>query len=155
MGRQAAEDLVAQTFLVAFMARDRYDPPAPSARPWLYGILTNLLRGQRRAEVRAWRAQARAGADPSALTEDKRASRTRPSSRLDAQAAVRSLAGVLASLPPGQRDLLLLHVWAGLDYPRAGHRPRPPAGHRPVAAAPRQGPAPPCAARPLRPRYPS
>ena len=117
VGRQAAEDLVAQTFLVAFAGRDRYDPTAPNARPWLYGILTNLLRGHRRAEVRAWRAQARAGTDPLDAARQTSEPHADVSSRLDAQAAVRTLAGALAAMPRGQRDLLLLHVWAGMDYP--------------------------------------
>ncbi|HVQ96674.1 MAG TPA: sigma-70 family RNA polymerase sigma factor, partial [Mycobacteriales bacterium] len=64
VGRQVAEDLVADTFLVAFARRERYDPAVPNARPWLFGILTNLLRNHQRAETQAWRAYARAGSDP-------------------------------------------------------------------------------------------
>jgi RNA polymerase sigma-70 factor, ECF subfamily len=33
LGRDAADDLVAETFLVAFRQRGRYDPDQPSARP--------------------------------------------------------------------------------------------------------------------------
>jgi RNA polymerase sigma factor (sigma-70 family) len=118
VGRQSAEDLVADTFLVAFARRSRYDTTAPSARPWLYGILTNLLHSQHRSEVRAWRAFARVGTDP--LGSARQISESfvdAAGDRLDAQAAVRSIAGTLASMPGDQRDLLLLHVWAGMDYP--------------------------------------
>jgi hypothetical protein len=34
LGRDAADDLVAETFLVAFRQRGRYDPAQASARPW-------------------------------------------------------------------------------------------------------------------------
>jgi RNA polymerase sigma factor (sigma-70 family) len=118
VGRQVAEDLVAETFLVAFAGRERYDPAVPNARPWLFGIITNLLRNHQRAETRAWRAYARAGSDPlgggRAVAEPFA---DRVGERLDAQAAARAMAGALASMPSRQRDLLLLHVWAGMDYP--------------------------------------
>jgi RNA polymerase sigma-70 factor (ECF subfamily) len=118
VGRQVAEDLVADAFLVAFAGRERYDRAVPNARPWLFGILTNLLRNHHRAEARAWRAYARAGNDP--LGDGRQVAEPfadRAGERLDAQAAARAMAGVLASMPNQQRDLLLLHVWAGMDYP--------------------------------------
>ena len=43
LGRDAADDLVGETFLVAFARRSGYDPDQPSARPWLYGIATRLV----------------------------------------------------------------------------------------------------------------
>ena len=39
---QAAEDLVAETFLTAFRKRRRYQHGYANARPWLYGIATHL-----------------------------------------------------------------------------------------------------------------
>src|SRR5690242_21367202 len=56
LGRDAADDLVGVTFLVAFGHRGGYDPAQPSARPWLYGIATRLVSRRRRAEVRVVRA---------------------------------------------------------------------------------------------------
>ena len=47
LGRDAADDLVGETFLVAFGPRDGYDPDQPSARPWLYGIATRLVSRRR------------------------------------------------------------------------------------------------------------
>ncbi len=44
LGREAADDLVAETFLVAFGKRKRYDTARADARPWLYGIAANLIR---------------------------------------------------------------------------------------------------------------
>jgi Sigma-70 region 2 len=66
LGRDAADDLVGETFLVAFGRRGGYDPDQPSARPWLYGIATRLVSRRRRDEVRFFRAIARTGIDPAA-----------------------------------------------------------------------------------------
>jgi len=51
LGREAADDLVGETFLVAFGKRQRYDTGRADARPWLYGIATNLVGQHRRDEV--------------------------------------------------------------------------------------------------------
>jgi RNA polymerase sigma factor (sigma-70 family) len=117
VGRELAEDLVSQTFLVAFVQRGRYDDNAPNARPWLLGILTNLLHKHHRAEARAWRAFARVGVDPLGPARPTSESfADSASQRIDASAAMRPLAKALASMPREQRDVLLLHVWAGMDY---------------------------------------
>ena len=42
--RDRADDLAAQTFTVAFSHRGRYRDDLGTARPWLLGIATNLLR---------------------------------------------------------------------------------------------------------------
>ena len=52
LGRDAAEDLVAETFRAAFRQRARYDREPACARPWLYGIATRLIGRYRRDEVR-------------------------------------------------------------------------------------------------------
>src|SRR5438094_767503 len=57
-----ADDLVAQTFLVAWEQRARYRPDRAGPRAWLYGIATNLLRRHARSTVRGLRAAARLGA---------------------------------------------------------------------------------------------
>src|SRR5882757_477329 len=57
LGQQIADDLVAETFLVAFRRRARYDLGRTDARPWLYGIATNLIGQHRRDEVRRFRLQ--------------------------------------------------------------------------------------------------
>ncbi|GAA4970200.1 RNA polymerase sigma factor [Actinoplanes utahensis] len=64
VGRALADDLTAETFLIAFRSRHRYDDDQPDALPWLYGIAANLLRGHQRTEVRQYRALARTGVDP-------------------------------------------------------------------------------------------
>ena len=61
IGPDAAEDIVAETFLTAFRRRDSYDLSHPDARPWLFGIATRLIGRHRRSEVRLYQALARTG----------------------------------------------------------------------------------------------
>jgi RNA polymerase sigma-70 factor, ECF subfamily len=62
LGASLAEDVASETFLIAFDRRRRYDVACPSARPWLYGIASNLVARHRRAEVRRYRALSRTDA---------------------------------------------------------------------------------------------
>jgi len=126
LGRDAADDLVAETFLVAFRQRASYDPEQPSARPWLYGIATRLVSRRRRDEVRFFRAIARTGIDPAAnpITEPVADVGAR---RADAQALHRRLASALALLSAPDRDALLL-VADGLSYQEAARALGVPAG---------------------------
>jgi len=117
LGRDAADDLVAETFLVAFRRRGGYDPDQPSARPWLYGIATRLVSRRRRDEVRFFRAIARTGVDPAAdpVAEPVADEGIR---QADARTLHRQLAGALAGLAAADRDALLL-VADGLSYAEA------------------------------------
>lgn len=110
LGDQAADDVVAETFLAAFRRRGRYDLARADARPWLYGIAANLIGKQRRSEVRMLRALARTGVDPVVDSMDG------VDARVSAAALSRELAGALAGLPAGDRDVLLLVAWADLSY---------------------------------------
>lgn len=114
LGADAAEDVVAETFLAAFRQRDRYDLARPNARPWLYGIATNLMGRHVRTEVRQLRVLERMGTDPvmEPFTE-------RSDERLSAGASGRALASALAALPKGHRDALLLVAWGDLSYAEA------------------------------------
>jgi DNA-directed RNA polymerase specialized sigma24 family protein len=64
VGQAIADDLAAETFVIAFRARARYDPSAADARAWLFGIAANLARRHFRSERRRLRAYARTGIDP-------------------------------------------------------------------------------------------
>ncbi|KAA0273519.1 MAG: sigma-70 family RNA polymerase sigma factor [Acidobacteria bacterium] len=106
-----AEEVAAETFLVAFERRFDYDLAYPSARPWLFGITTNLLGRHRRDERR--RMQAYRRAPPSPIDdgiEDAVA-------RADASLARNALAAAIATLEPGDRDALMLQAVAELTYP--------------------------------------
>jgi len=114
LGQDAADDIVAETFLLAFRQRDSYDQARADARPWLYGIATNLIGRHRRAEIRLYRALARTGADPvmEPFTDQV-------DDRVSASAASRRLAAGLARLPEELRDTLLLVAWSNLSYEEA------------------------------------
>ena len=111
LGQDAADDIVAETFLLAFRQRDSYDQTRSDARPWLYGIATNLIGHHRRAEIRLYRALARTGADP--VTESFT---DRIDDRVSASTASRRLATALARLSAELRDTLLLVAWGDLSY---------------------------------------
>ncbi|WP_433228026.1 RNA polymerase sigma factor [Actinomadura formosensis] len=53
LGDGEADDIVAETFSVAFRQRDAYDLNRPDALPWLYGSASNVIRRHRRIEVAA------------------------------------------------------------------------------------------------------
>ncbi|MFF3952964.1 RNA polymerase sigma factor [Streptomyces sp. NPDC001890] len=108
LGEGAADDITADTFLVAFRSRRRFDGSRRSARPWLYGIAANLIGKHRRSEERGLRALARTGQDPVAASWSERCD-----DRIAAQAP---LAAALAALSPGDRHVLLLVAWADLGY---------------------------------------
>ena len=114
LGPDAADDIVAETFLLAFRQRGSYDLARADARPWLYGIATNLIGHHRRAEVRLYRALARTGTDP--VTE---AFTDQVDDRVSAGTASRRLAAGLARLPEELRDTLLLVTWGDLSYAEA------------------------------------
>ena len=111
LGPDAADDIVAETFLLAFRQRDRYDQSRADARPWLYGIATHLIGRHRRSEVRLYRALARTGADPvvEPFTD-------RVDDRVSASKAASLLAKALGGLSAENRDTLLLMAWGGLSY---------------------------------------
>ena len=60
VGGRIADDLAAEVFTIAFAQRQRYDLARNCARPWLYGIATNLARQLPAPEQRRYRALARA-----------------------------------------------------------------------------------------------
>jgi RNA polymerase sigma factor (sigma-70 family) len=111
VGQDLADDLAAETFARAFGARGRYDLAHDDARPWLFGIAANLLRRHRRTEQRRLLAHARM---PVHVLSDPELDSAE--GRLDAQAMVPRLAEALATLHPGQREVLFLFAWADLTY---------------------------------------
>jgi RNA polymerase sigma factor (sigma-70 family) len=111
VGADAADDLVAATFLAAFRARTRYDLGRPDARPWLFGILTKEIARQHRTESARWRAMARSAPD---LPADGLADQV--AAYVSAQAQRGALARALARLAPADRTVLLLIAWGDLSY---------------------------------------
>ena len=110
-GRQAADDLVAETFLAAFARRDRYDLAHADARPWLYGIATNLVGQHRRDLARQYRIRQAAPAEAEVPGHADRVA-----ADVTAQSMRPLLDAALAALPAGDRDVLLLIAWEQLTY---------------------------------------
>jgi RNA polymerase sigma-70 factor (ECF subfamily) len=111
LGAQVADDLVAETFLAAFDKRERYDQARPDARPWLYGIATNLVGQHRRQEARRYQARS---SDQSDAAEADHADRV--AAEVTARAMRSMLAGALGGLSDEDRDVLLLVAWEQLAY---------------------------------------
>jgi RNA polymerase sigma-70 factor (ECF subfamily) len=114
LGASRAEDVASETFLIAFDRRRRYELAYPNARPWLYGIASNLVARHRRAEVRRYRALSRADATQTVDGHDERVA-----GRLDARALRGRLAAALAHVADRDREVLLLVAWAQLSLEEA------------------------------------
>jgi len=106
-GEEAA-DLVQQTFLQLHRARADFRPGS-RLRPWLYTIALNLGRQHLRRLGRRGDASladpdafAAAGRDPEAPLQDD------------------ELRALLATLPPAQREVIVLHWFEGLGFREIG-----------------------------------
>jgi RNA polymerase sigma-70 factor (ECF subfamily) len=106
-----ADDLVSETFLLAFRGRTGYAPGRAPVRAWLFGIATNLVRRHARDEERRYRAFGRAAGHTESTTELGEVA-----ARVDAQALRSELADALATLPGEDRDVLLLWTYPQLSY---------------------------------------
>jgi RNA polymerase sigma-70 factor (ECF subfamily) len=113
LGRGVADDLAAETFLVAFRKRDRFDPARGRVRPWLYGIATILVGQYRRKETRRYRALARAGAQ---VLDSVESHADRVADAVTAERIGRQLATALADLSQCDRDVLLLVAIGELSH---------------------------------------
>jgi RNA polymerase sigma factor (sigma-70 family) len=98
LGSDAAPDLAAEVFLIAFRGRGGFEPSLGLVRPWLYGIAIKVIGRHHRGEMRRNRAFARLP---------------------HAQRLAPDLARALTRLSAGERDLLLLVAWADLSYDEA------------------------------------
>lgn len=109
VGIDAGEDIAADTFVIAFRRRSSFDARYVSARPWLLGIASNLIRRHARTEHARMRALARivveeASYDPVRIEA------------LDAQRIGPLLLEALGDLDPAQRDTFLLFSVGELTY---------------------------------------
>lgn len=97
-GAQTDEVVASETFCVAFDRRHCFDVGRIGARPWLYGIATNLLRRHWRSE--GWRRRAN-----ERLHHERITSRALPAlhDRIDAAHVDERLRAALAGLRDGDR----------------------------------------------------
>ncbi|MFE6104898.1 RNA polymerase sigma factor [Streptomyces laurentii] len=109
-----AEDVVSSAFLEAWRGRGRLHADGGSLRPWLLGVVTNVLRGTARQARRRDAAHAKL-ADRGVLpdfSEDVVA-------RLADAEQLRAARVALTRLRRRDREVFSLVVWAGLDYAAA------------------------------------
>jgi RNA polymerase sigma-70 factor (ECF subfamily) len=106
-----AEDLTSIVFLEAWRRRDDVDLDTRPALPWLFGVATNVLRNQRRTQLRHRAALGRLG--PLGDTPD-RADET--AARIDAERAARQFLPALKALPRREREVLALCWFTELTY---------------------------------------
>jgi RNA polymerase sigma factor (sigma-70 family) len=111
LGADVAEELVSETYARAFELRHRYDTQRPDARPWLFGIATNLMRNHLRSNARQSRAFARAGVNDVSFDDDAAID-----ARLDASVHGEAIQEALSQLSPGDREALLLFAWGEMPY---------------------------------------
>jgi RNA polymerase sigma-70 factor (ECF subfamily) len=139
VGPDAADDVMSETFYVAFRNRRSYELSRDNARPWLFGIATHLIGQRRKVEARHWRTSSRIG-EP-AWHEDGDDAIVE---RVSAQAVRAELALALARLPARYRDVLLLIALGDLDYSEAACALRvyPSGPSAPAFIAPARGCAP-------------
>lgn len=119
----AAEEVVSLTFLEAWRLRGTVQPAGGPLRPWLLGIAVNVTRNAARASRRHQAALGRLPPVPVIPDfADDLAGRIDDAARL---AAVRS---AITRLRRGEREVLALCVWSGMDYAAAARALGVPVG---------------------------
>lgn len=99
LGREEAADAAAEAFTVAWR-KIAHVPPEPETLPWLYGVARRIVANAERGRRRRDRLAARAAGDAVAAADDA-----------DPAAVLSALAGLRA----GDREVLRLAAWEGLD----------------------------------------
>ncbi|WP_245681807.1 RNA polymerase sigma factor [Actinomadura kijaniata] len=112
LGRENADDLAAETFLIAFRRRTDFDASRGGTfRPWLYGIATNLVSQHRRTEQRRLKALGRVSVEYALDGHEDQVT-----SRITAEALRPDLVQAMRDLAPGDRDVVFLSILGGLGY---------------------------------------
>jgi RNA polymerase sigma-70 factor (ECF subfamily) len=108
---QMAEDITSETFLRAFGQRDSFDPERGGLRAWLFGIATKLIASHRRKEARRYKMLARVGPDSAIDSHESQVVTSVTAQRMRPE-----LARALATLSPGERDVVFLVAVGELSY---------------------------------------
>jgi RNA polymerase sigma factor (sigma-70 family) len=121
IGMTAGEEILAQTFLTAFEKRARFDLSYESARPWLLGIATNIIRHHLREEREHLTALGKMLREqPEEPVDDV--------ARLDAQRMKPRLIAALLALSDDDRETFLLLALGQLTYEEVASALRIPIG---------------------------
>jgi RNA polymerase sigma factor (sigma-70 family) len=107
--REAVADLAAESFAAALLGASRFDRHRGPASAWLFGIVHHQMSAYRRRGAVEARAQRRLAMERVVLDEQDVA-------LLDQLAVEPVASGLLAELPPDQRDAVRGHVLRGRSY---------------------------------------
>jgi RNA polymerase sigma-70 factor (ECF subfamily) len=105
VGRQEADDLLAEVWLRAFASRASYRGAWPDGRPWLYGIARNTLRVHWQDRTRDLIGHGTVSSDPWPEVD----------ARLDAEAIGETLREAILAISDDEREVLLLVAWEHLS----------------------------------------
>lgn len=114
----AAEDLTSAVFLQAWRRRTEVVFERASALPWLLGVANGLLRNEARARRRRTELldRVRTARDAPPGTSGVEADHADAvADRVDGERQAAALRAAVARLPRGEREVIELCVWAGLD----------------------------------------
>jgi RNA polymerase sigma factor (sigma-70 family) len=111
LGRDVADDIAADTFVVALRRRHSFDPARGGVRPWLFGIATKLVAQHRRQETRRYRALGRVRVEEVIDGHENRVVNW-----VAAEGLQPRLAKAIAALSKGDRDVLLLNALCDLSH---------------------------------------
>jgi RNA polymerase sigma-70 factor, ECF subfamily len=106
--RSAAQDVVSETFLVAWR---RFDSVPQTPKPWLLGVARRVLANQRRTDDRQMALRTRLGS-PNLIASQRDTTEITESA---AQPSDSNLLAALAALTPSERDAITLLAWDGLS----------------------------------------
>ena len=120
VGRELAEDLLAETFRAAIESYSKFDSTRGSEKAWLFGIATNLLRRHWRTERRRLVALERSAALTAKHIDPLIGMADGVVSRFDAETDAARLLKAVADLSADDRDLLFLSGWERLNSTEIG-----------------------------------
>ncbi len=115
VGPDAAAPLLGELFRVAFEYRSGFDLGRESARPWLYGIASNLLMHDRRSHARKTRTT-RALEEEIPAPQHSNPGEDVILDQVDARLLLPIVAVALRTLPEIERETLLLFAWEDQTY---------------------------------------
>ncbi|MEU9734362.1 RNA polymerase sigma factor [Streptomyces sp. NPDC048002] len=121
--RPTAEDVMSETFLIAWQTRDRLHADGGSLRPWLLGIATHRAENARRSLRRRHAFLSRPHRPP--VVEDFAG---QVAGRVDDARRLEAVQDALDRLRRPEREVLVLCVWSGLDYRQAAQALDVPVG---------------------------
>jgi len=102
VGTESAHDVANETFLVAWRRQDKVPSAAEEELPWLYGVARQIIANEERSRRRRDRLGARLRA-------------VRQPDQCAPQPETGSVLSAMNRLSPGDREVLRLVAWEGLD----------------------------------------